>query len=29
MDKNSDGKLSKEEIKFGYKEYFGMMLTDL
>jgi len=28
MDVNSDGKLSKQEIKNGYLEYFGKSLTD-
>lgn len=28
MDVNGDGKLSKEEIKNGYAEYFGKSLTD-
>lgn len=28
MDLNGDGKLSKEEIKQGYGEYFGRNLTD-
>lgn len=28
MDKNGDGKLSKEEIKDGYGEYFGRSLND-
>ena len=28
MDANGDGKLSKEEIKNGYREYFGKSLTD-
>ena len=28
MDKNGDGKLSKEEIKEGYGEYFGRSLND-
>lgn len=28
MDANGDGKLSKEEIKNGYLEYFGKSLTD-
>lgn len=28
MDANGDGKLSKEEIKNGYAEYFGKSLTD-
>ena len=28
MDLNGDGKLSKVEIKEGYKEYFGKELTD-
>lgn len=28
MDVNGDGKLSKEEIKNGYSEYFGKSLTD-
>lgn len=28
MDANGDGKLSKEEIKNGYAEYFGKQLTD-
>merc|ERR1712086_669278 len=28
MDVNGDGKLSKEEIKNGYLEFFGKMMTD-
>jgi len=28
MDVNGDGKLSKEEIKNGYAEFFGKSLTD-
>jgi calcium-dependent protein kinase len=28
MDLNGDGKLSKEEIKIGYKEFFGKDLSD-
>jgi len=28
MDLNGDGKLSKEEIKIGYKEFFGKELDD-
>jgi hypothetical protein len=28
MDVNGDGKLSKEEIKNGYAEFFGKMMTD-
>jgi len=28
MDKNGDGKLSKEEIRDGYGEYFGRTLND-
>merc|ERR1712167_369397 len=28
MDKNGDGKLSKDEIKDGYGEYFGRSLND-
>jgi Ca2+-binding EF-hand superfamily protein len=28
MDINGDGKLSKEEIKLGYKEFFGKELSD-
>jgi Ca2+-binding EF-hand superfamily protein len=28
MDANGDGKLSKDEIKNGYLEYFGKSLTD-
>ena len=28
MDKNGDGKLSKEEIKDGYAEYFGRTMND-
>ena len=28
MDVNGDGKLSKTEIKDGYKEFFGKSLTD-
>ena len=28
MDVNGDGKLSKAEIKSGYKEFFGRNLSD-
>ncbi len=28
MDINGDGKLSKEEIKIGYKEFFGRNLSN-
>jgi len=28
MDINGDGKLSKEEIKLGYAEYFGRQLSN-
>ncbi|MEM1003487.1 MAG: EF-hand domain-containing protein [Bacteroidota bacterium] len=28
MDKNNDGMLSKEEIKDGYEEHFGMAIDD-
>lgn len=28
MDVNGDGKLSKEEIKNGYSEFFGKSLSD-
>lgn len=28
MDVNGDGKLSKEEIKNGYAEFFGKVLSD-
>ena len=28
MDKNGDGRLSKEEIRDGYAEYFGRTMND-
>ena len=28
MDKNGDGKLSKQEIKEGYNEHFGKLMDD-
>ena len=28
MDKNGDGKLSREEIQHGYEEYFGKVMDE-